>query len=114
MNYRLFQYALPAPPELEDLNAYLAAQRVAAVAQHIVQTPGGAMLLFIVETVGGRPGPAAGGEASGPTRIDYREVFGDADFSVFSRLREERKTIANTEGVPIYTPSSPMPSSPRW
>jgi hypothetical protein len=98
MNYRLFQYALPAPPELEDLNAYLAAQRVAAVAQHIVQTPGGAMLLFIVETVGGRPGPAAGG----------------ADFSVFSRLREERKTIANTEGVPIYTPSSPMPSSPRW
>ena len=98
MNYRLFQYQLPAPPELEDLNAFLATERVAAVEKHLVQTHGGAMLVFIVETVGKKPGQTPGGEV----RIDYREVLNDADFAVFSRLRDERKKIAASEGVPIY------------
>ena len=31
MNYRVFQYPLPTPPELDELNAYLANERVASV-----------------------------------------------------------------------------------
>lgn len=52
MNHRIFQYALPAPPLLEDLNAYLGTQRVASVAQHVVPAAGGTMLMFVVQTVG--------------------------------------------------------------
>ena len=51
MNYSLFQYPLPAPPELEDLNAYLSRHRVAGVTQYLAATAGGSMLVFVVETV---------------------------------------------------------------
>ena len=100
MNYRLFQYALPAPPELEDLNAYLSSHRIASVSREMVQTGNGAMLVFIVETVAGK---APAGTPQEQAKIDYRDVFNDADFAVFSRLRDERKKIALAEGVPIYT-----------
>jgi hypothetical protein len=99
MNYRLFQYPLPGPPELEDLNAYLGSHRVASVTQHIAQAAGGAMLVFIVQTVAGEaPGKGRSPEA----KVDYREVLSAEDFQVFSRLRDERKTIAEAEGVPVY------------
>ena len=52
MRFRLFQYPLPAPTELDDLNAFVASQRIATVTHHLVQTPGGGMLVFVVETAG--------------------------------------------------------------
>ncbi|HEY3856314.1 MAG TPA: HRDC domain-containing protein [Verrucomicrobiae bacterium] len=99
MNYRLFQYPLPAPPELEDLNTFLRAQRVAAVTHHLAPTAGGTMLVFIVETVGdssGRPNSPL------PPKTDYRDQLSSAEFSIFSQLRDERKKWANAEGVPVY------------
>jgi superfamily II DNA helicase RecQ len=100
MNYRVFQYPLPAPPELEDLNAFLRTQRVAAVTQHLASTAGGTMLVFVVETVGtASASPAAGLQP----RTDYREQLSTAEFSIFSRLRDERKKWAEAEGVPVYT-----------
>jgi hypothetical protein len=72
MTYRLFQYPLPGPPELEDLNSYLASHRVAAVTQHLVQTASGAMLVFIVQTV---QGEAPGKKPEPQAKIDYREVL---------------------------------------
>lgn len=100
MKYHLFQYPLPAPPELEDLNAFLNTQRVAAVSHHVVAQPGGALLVFVVQTVGG--GPARPGGPAGP-KIDYREVLKAEEFRVYSQLRSERKRWAETEGVPVYT-----------
>lgn len=100
MNYRLFQYALPAPPELADLNAYLAGNRVAAVSHHIVPTPSGGMLVFVVETVAGSVPNQ--GLSAGP-KIDYREQMNAEEFAVFSRLRSERKRMAEAEGMPVYT-----------
>ncbi len=34
--------------------------------------------------------------------IDYKEVLSDEDFSLFSYLREVRKEIASSQGLPIY------------
>jgi superfamily II DNA helicase RecQ len=95
MIYRLFQYMLPTVPELEDLNSFLRAQRVAAATHHLVPVAGGTMLVFVVETVG----PVAGGP---DLKIDYRERFNPEEFAVFSRLREERKKWAAEEGTPVY------------
>ncbi len=36
-------------------------------------------------------------------RIDYREVLNDEDFSVYAKLRTERKSIAEAEGIPAYS-----------
>ena len=100
MNYRVFQYPLPAPPELEDLNAFLRAQRIASVSHHLAATAGGAMLVFVVESTG--PGSSRpGGDLAAKT--DYRDQLTPADFAVFSRLREERKKWSDAEGIPVYT-----------
>jgi superfamily II DNA helicase RecQ len=100
MPFRLFQYPLPASPELEDLNAFLASHRVAAVTQHLVPTPGGGMLVFIVETAGSAASKPA---TPGGPKVDYREQLEPDDFARFNRLRDERKKWAEAEGLPVYT-----------
>lgn len=101
MRYRLFQYALPAPPELADLNEYINSQRVASVTHHFVNTSGGGgMLLFVVESVG-----IANTVSKMPPeqKVDYREQLSAGEFATFSRLRDQRKKWADALGVPVYT-----------
>jgi superfamily II DNA helicase RecQ len=101
MPFRVFQYPLPTPPDLPDLNAFLAAQRIAVVRHKIVNTAGGALLVFVVE-ITASSGPAKSASTSTGPKIDYREVLNDEQFAVFSRLRTVRKEIADGEGIPVY------------
>ena len=98
MNFRLFQFPLPAPPELAELNTYLSSQRVTAVSHHFVESPGGPMIVFLVQSVAAEKSLQAKSEA----RIDYRKVLGPEEFARFSRLREERKVMAQEEALPVY------------
>jgi superfamily II DNA helicase RecQ len=100
MRFRLFQYPLPADPELQDLNAFVASRRVATVSHHVVTQVSGGLLLFVVETVGDG---AARSSAAGTARVDYRELLSSEDFALFSKLRSERRRVAEAEGVPVYT-----------
>jgi len=34
--------------------------------------------------------------------VDYKNVLSDADFELFSQLRDERKKLAEQAGVPVY------------
>lgn len=97
MPFQLFQYPLPADGKLEDLNRFLAQNRVAMVSHHLVSAPSGAMLMFVVETVATEAKPT--GRRG---RTDYRDVLAAADFEIFRRLREVRKGLAEAEGVPVY------------
>lgn len=99
MYVRVFQYILPAPDDLADLNAFLAGHRVAAVTHHVTPVPGGSMLVFVVQAV---DGTSANAPPSRP-KIDYRAELDDDDFAVFSRLRAWRKQAAEAEAVPVYT-----------
>jgi superfamily II DNA helicase RecQ len=104
MKFRVFQYAVPAPDDLSDLNAFLGGNRVVAVAHHVVAKPGGATLVFVVEYLDrGAPPSGAPGDGDRKIKVDYRDRLKPADFEVFSRLRDERKAIAEAEGVPVYT-----------
>lgn len=101
MRFRLFQYALPADADLADLNAFVASRRIATVSHHVVSQASGSMLLFVVETAGG-DGERKSGAPVAP-KPDYREVLTDDQFAVFSKLRTERRRLAEVEGVPVYT-----------
>ena len=107
MPFRLFQYALPAEPDLAELNSFLMTHHVATVQREIVSTGAGPMLLFIVEYVlangsaGNRGTTSAGGHSS-TSRIDYRDLLSEPEFSVFTTLREVRKQLAEADGVPVY------------
>ena len=99
MRFRVFQYPLPTAGELSDLNAFLASQRVATVAHHVVAHGQGGMLVFVVEVAGGPAGRAA---PSGHHKVDYRETLSPAQFELFTRLRAARKAWADSEGLPVY------------
>ena len=101
MPFRIFQYPLPAPDEPEDLNVYLAANRVASITHHLANHGGNSILVFVVETATSsiRTTPAS----TSSQRIDYKESLTPEQFAIFSRLRDERKKLANAEGVPVYS-----------
>ena len=96
MKYHYFQYGIPFPGEMTDLNDFLGSHRVTSVRQYLAASDGQSYLVFVVEY-------AEGEKRSGPeTRVDYREELNDEEFLVFSRLRDERRAIADAEGVPVY------------
>jgi superfamily II DNA helicase RecQ len=55
---------------------------------------------FCVEHIEGNGAPTAL-PGRGP-KVDYREVLNEADFAIFSKLREWRKTVAEKEAIPVY------------
>jgi superfamily II DNA helicase RecQ len=103
MQIRLFRIPVEGCSTTEaELNAFLLGRKVLRVTRELVErdsSPGWALCVEYLEAgevpVGGRPGARA-------NKVDYREVLSEADFVVFSRLRTLRKTLAETEGVPVY------------
>lgn len=107
MPFQLFQYALPTDPDLSELNSFLLAHRIATVQREIVTTTAGPLLLFIVEYLAvngsaGKKGTSAAASPSSTSRIDYRDVLSESEFSVFTTLREIRKQLAEADGIPVY------------
>lgn len=88
----------------EELNAFLRGHRVLSVTRELVErdtSPGWAVCVEYQETTAaGEARRGGGGRAA--KKIDYREVLSEADFAVFSKLRELRKSLAESEGVPVY------------
>ena len=83
----------------EELNGFLRSHRIVSVKSELACLGPTAFWTFSVEYLGG--------VAKAPDRmlskVDYREVLKEAEFRVFSRLREWRKGVAEKEGVPVYT-----------
>ena len=99
MKYRLFQFPIPVDDgELGELNRFLAEHRITAKSHQVVGSRN-PILLFIIEYTEEAPT----GTKSTRQRIDSREELSDAEFVVFSRLRDVRKSIAEQDGVPVYT-----------
>jgi superfamily II DNA helicase RecQ len=97
MRYRMFTYAIPPPEAPDDLNRFLASEKILSTRAEVVAKGGAPYILFVVEYL-----------ESGKTkdqrepRVDYREKLSEEDFQAFSRLRDIRKSIAEREGVPVY------------
>jgi superfamily II DNA helicase RecQ len=84
----------------DELNRLLRGGRIASVRKEFVAHGEDSFWAFCIEYL---DGPAGGGRgASGGPKVDYKEVLNEADFAVFSRLRDLRKVIAEKEAVPAY------------
>ncbi len=84
-----------------ELNKFLRSHRVLTVQREFVSQGGDSYWALSVEYMD----ITGGGQKSSYGRkqkIDYRDVLSDDDFTIFSKLRELRKTIAESEGVPVY------------
>jgi superfamily II DNA helicase RecQ len=120
MSYHFFAIpALDPAAAQAELNAFCARHRVLQVERQFVNAGVDSHWALCVQVAEG-PGPlpaalkaraagaagagaaeAAPGAAAQP-RIDWKQVLGEAEFGVFARLRQERKALAEREGVPVY------------
>jgi superfamily II DNA helicase RecQ len=104
MKYRIFTLPIPAEESDEtELNGFLGSHRVVNVTHDLVMKPDGACLVFVVEYIEGAGSQEAKSQKSNSQRIDYREKLSPEDFEIFRQLRDLRKTLAERDGVPVYT-----------
>ncbi|MEI8043058.1 MAG: HRDC domain-containing protein [Verrucomicrobiota bacterium] len=83
-----------------EMNAFLRGHRVLAVKKEFVPDGENSFWTFCVEHLEGTTSPA-GLPGRGP-KVDYREVLSESDFSLFSKLRDWRKAVADKDAIPVY------------
>jgi superfamily II DNA helicase RecQ len=90
---------------VEELNRFLTGNRILSIDRHFMQDgENSAWSICVCFESGGASRPQGGGEQVKriASKVDYREVFNEQDFSVYAQLRALRKELAEREGVPAY------------
>ncbi|RFC52445.1 MAG: Superfamily II DNA helicase RecQ [Verrucomicrobia bacterium] len=88
----------------EELNKLLRGGRIASVRKEFVANGEDSFWAFCIEFLDGSVGVMDKGRSgtSGP-KIDYKELLTEADFAVFARLRDLRKTVSEKAAIPAYS-----------
>ena len=84
---------------LSELNHFLASHKVLEVEQHFYQNEKACSWNFCVRYINGLPNSDS---SFNKAKTDYKAILNEHEFSVFSTLREYRKTIASNDAVPAY------------
>lgn len=113
LQYHFFSIPALHPQQAQDeLNRFCAAHRVVTVERQFIAAGTDSHWALCVAVAGG-PGKlpdalkaaerrTGTGDASASTRVDYKQVLGEADFALYAELRQWRKTAAEQAGVPVY------------
>jgi superfamily II DNA helicase RecQ len=100
MRYAFFSIpALSSADAVAELNALLASRRIAAVEKHFVADGQNSFWAISVSFLESGEQVSQG---SGKSKVDYKEVLSEKDFSLFVKLRDLRKKLADQEAVPAY------------
>jgi superfamily II DNA helicase RecQ len=88
----------------DALNRFLRGGRIASIRKEFVANGEDSFWAFCVEYVDGAGVPPSGAEKPRlAPKVDYREILSDSDFTMFVRLRNLRKEIAEKDAVPSYS-----------
>lgn len=87
----------------EALNRFLRSHRILTVEKEWVSAGEESFWMFCVDHLDGDTGRGQGGKARMSSSVDYKDVLPPEQFSVFAKLRDLRKEIAEDEGVPVFT-----------
>ena len=99
MQIRIFNVPLIDSGEsLAEMNRFLAGHKVIEVEQRFFQNEKSGCWSFCVRYL-----PTTSNVQNAlKEKIDYKQVLSEAEFAVFSKLREIRKQISITDVVPAY------------
>jgi superfamily II DNA helicase RecQ len=99
MQIQIFNVPLTdAGESLAEMNRFLAGHKVLEVEQRFFQNEKGACWSFCVRYLP----TATNMQNASKEKVDYKQVLSEAEFAIFSKLREIRKQIAITDAVPAY------------
>lgn len=104
MSFEFFKIRSSDPGgEQGRLNAFLRSHRILAVRQEWVAEGSESFWAFSIDYHDGNGTASTRPDAVGKTgRIDYREVLDGPNFILFAKLRDLRKVIADSDGIPSY------------
>lgn len=99
---KLKVFAVPATGDENTesaLNLFMAQHRVLQVDRQLIQNGSAS---FWSVCVGYSEKQAGAGKTQNTGRVDYRHVLSATDFRDYSALREWRKQVAESEGIPVF------------
>jgi superfamily II DNA helicase RecQ len=98
-------FTVPAcdPVDAEaEVNAFLGRHRIVAIDRRWVDQGASSFWAICVDHFSQGASDGRRIASFSRNRIDYKQVFSPVEFIAFSRLRDLRKQIAQTEAVPVY------------
>ena len=103
MAFRFFTVPIQNAEQAEaELNGFLRSHKVLSIDRRWVEQGSTSFWTFCVDYLDGQAA-GSGGDRSARGKVDYKEVLSPDEFTVFAKLREVRKEIAQAEAVPVYT-----------
>lgn len=95
----------PEPGAANVLNDFLRTHSILAVQKEWVSAADSSFWAFCIQyqEAGAAQADAGGGRGSIGGKVDYKEVLSTGQFEGFARLRVLRKTLAERDGVPVFT-----------
>ena len=103
MGLRFFVVPVRDPSAFEqELNGFLARHKVVSVQRQLIDQGINSFWTICVDYLTQAPGENGQSRNLSRSRVDYKAILSPDEFVIFSRLRELRKELAQTEGVPVY------------
>jgi superfamily II DNA helicase RecQ len=91
----------PANAELE-LNEFLARQKVVSIERKLIDQGVSSFWAVCVDFLNQPPSDGFSRSNVSRNRVDYKAILPPDEFTVYSKLREMRKELAQSEAVPVY------------
>ncbi|MCP3869359.1 MAG: hypothetical protein GY703_14895 [Gammaproteobacteria bacterium] len=82
-----------------ELNRFLAANRILGVDRQFIADGVNSHWCLCISYHEAESSPAA---VKRRGKVDYKELLSERDFTIYSRLRDLRKRLAEQQGIPLY------------
>jgi superfamily II DNA helicase RecQ len=103
MQWAFYRIPVTGSDQATELNRFLRTVKVLNCHREFVANGDASFWAMAVEYMPAQENVARPGRDPVATKVDYKTVLPPEDFALFARLREWRKTLANSEAVPVYT-----------
>ena len=102
MKHKFFKVPVSDPVNGEtELNTFMSQHRIAHIDRYFVADGANSFWSICLVWLEG-DGALTDSLPKRKNKIDYKDVLNEADFALYARLRDLRKTIAEQEATPVY------------
>lgn len=86
----------------QELNGFLASHKVVSIERKLIDQGGNSFWAICIDYLSHVPRDGISKSNLSRSRVDYKAILPPDEFAVYSQLRDMRKELAQSEGVPVY------------